>query len=291
MDLETLDFPRATHVVDATLGMLNIQSGFGEPLHPGWPAMPKEEGVKAPRIDPWYSSPLVAALGVSGVRLLEGFAISIVAGATLGLLMWRFDSVDRFIGPLFLGLQTLPSVCWVPLAVLCYGINEKGILFVLVMGSFSAAALSLRDGLRTIPPLYPRAGLMLGARGWKLYRYVLLPASLPALAGSLRHRLLLRLALAHGRGTHLRRRKMARPGLSASNRPRFFRHCAGGGRDDHHGSDRHARRPLGLRHLATPGAGPIWAYMKRTVSINHQTFSFAEEFAPDVKLPERLASL
>ena len=134
----------------------------------------------------WYNSQLIYALGISAVRLLEGFVISIAAGATLGLIMWRFVEVDKFIGPLFLGLQTLPSVCWVPLAVLCLGLNERGILFVLVMGSFSAAALSLRDGLRTIPPLYPRAGLMLGASGWRLYRYVLLPASLPALAGSLR---------------------------------------------------------------------------------------------------------
>jgi NitT/TauT family transport system permease protein len=83
-------------------------------------------------------------------------------------------------------LQTLPSVCWVPVAILVLGINERGVLFVLVMGTFSAVALSLRDGLAAIPPLYPRAGLMLGASGWRLYRYVLLPASLPALAGSLR---------------------------------------------------------------------------------------------------------
>src|SRR6185503_5271791 len=59
-------------------------------------------------------------------------------------------------------------------------------LFVLIMGSFFAIAISLRDGLRTIPPIYSRAGLMLGARGWRLYRYVLLPASLPALTSSLR---------------------------------------------------------------------------------------------------------
>src|SRR5205823_4137474 len=58
--------------------------------------------------------------------------------------------------------------------------------FVLIMGSFFAIAISLRDGLRTIPPVYRRAGLMLGASGWRLYRYVLLPASLPALASSLR---------------------------------------------------------------------------------------------------------
>jgi NitT/TauT family transport system permease protein len=54
------------------------------------------------------------------------------------------------------------------------------------MGSFFAIAIALRDGLKTIPPLYQRAGLMMGARGWKLYRYVLLPAAMPAMTSSLR---------------------------------------------------------------------------------------------------------
>ena len=175
-------FPSPGYILDALLKMLGVDSTFGKPVSAGWPHLHRDPDQSAP----WYDSSLLSGLRVSGLRLIEGFAISILAGALLGLLMWRFDAVDKFIGPLFLGLQTLPSVCWVPLAILCLGINEKGILFVLVMGSFSAAALSLRDGLRTIPPLYPRAGLMLGARGWKLYRYVLLPASLPALAGSLR---------------------------------------------------------------------------------------------------------
>jgi NitT/TauT family transport system permease protein len=130
--------------------------------------------------------PLVEAVAVSIARLAVGFVISIVLGAMLGLLMWRNRTLDEFLGPLFLGLQTLPSVCWVPLAILMLGLNEKGVLFVVVMGSFFAIAIALRDGLRTIPPIYQRAGAMLGTRGWKMYRYVLLPASLPALASSLR---------------------------------------------------------------------------------------------------------
>jgi NitT/TauT family transport system permease protein len=179
-------FPAPSHIVDATLKMLGAHTAFGEPLHKGWPSPGESDDHRHRHIQHWYDSPLSMALVYSSERLIAGFTISILAGATLGLLMWRFEAFDKFIGPVFLGLQTLPSVCWVPLAVLCLGINESGILFVLVMGSFSAAALSLRDGLRTIPPLYPRAGLMLGARGWRLYRYVLFPASLPALAGSLR---------------------------------------------------------------------------------------------------------
>jgi NitT/TauT family transport system permease protein len=130
--------------------------------------------------------PLIEAIGVSMVRLGVGFAISIALGGIIGLLMWRFKTLDEFFGPLFLGLQTLPSVCWVPLSILLLGLNEQGVLFVVVMGSFFAIAIALRDGLRTIPPIYQRAGAMLGTTGWKMYRYVLLPASLPALAGSLR---------------------------------------------------------------------------------------------------------
>ncbi len=176
-------FPAPSHVADAMLGLLNVRTGFGEPIEAGWPSGKagggREDGA-------WYSSPLIRSQVVSGVRLVVGFALSIGLGGLLGLLMWRWEWLDNLFGPLFLGLQTLPSVCWVPLAILVFGINETGILFVLVMGSFFAIAIALRDGLKQIPPIYQRAGLMLGAQGWRLYRYVLLPASLPALAGSLR---------------------------------------------------------------------------------------------------------
>ena len=183
-------FPAPSHVVDAAAAMLGATTRFGEDLHAGWPwTMPGEAvggGAPAREQPRFFQSPMVVAVGVSVVRLVVGFAVAAALGLGLGLLMWRYRFVDALIGPLFLGLQTLPSVCWVPLAVLTLGINEKGILFVLVMGSFSAVAISLRDGLRNVPPLYRVAGLMLGARRYPLYRHVLLPSSMPALANTLR---------------------------------------------------------------------------------------------------------
>jgi len=177
-------FPAPSHVIDAMLGMLNIRTAFGNPIGtPAWPWVNVEAGDPVRHV---YDSPLVIANLVSLARLAAGFAISIVIGVVAGLAMWRWKSLDEFLGPPLLGVQTLPSVCWVPMAILVLGINEYSILFVLVMGSFAAVAISLRDGLRVIPPLYPRAGLMLGAKGWRLYRYVLLPASMPAMATSLR---------------------------------------------------------------------------------------------------------
>ena len=166
------------------LGMLNVRTAFGNPVStPHWPRAGADESDALRHV---YDSPLVIANIVSLIRLAAGFMISILIGGLTGLAMWRWKGLDEFLGPPLLGVQTLPSVCWVPMAILVLGINERSILFVLVMGSFAAVAISLRDGLRVIPPLYPRAGLMLGAKGWRLYRYVLLPASLPAMATSLR---------------------------------------------------------------------------------------------------------
>jgi NitT/TauT family transport system permease protein len=176
-------FPAPSHIVDALTNLLGVPTAFGQPVTtPGWPWIPGTHFS----ISAIVHSELVSAPLVSGQRLIEGFSVSLLLGLMLGLAMWRWPALDGFLGSLFLGMQTLPSVCWVPLAVLCFGLEERGILFVLVMGSFFAVALSLRDGLRTIPPHYLHAGRMLGARSWRLAFYVLIPAAMPAMAGSLR---------------------------------------------------------------------------------------------------------
>ncbi len=129
---------------------------------------------------------LVEALAVSSARVAIGFVASLALGLPIGVLMWRSQVVDDALGGPALGLQTLPSVCWVPIAVLVFGLNETSVLFVVVMGSMFAGALALRDGLRALPPAYENAGRMLGARGFMLFRHVLLPASLPATTTSVR---------------------------------------------------------------------------------------------------------
>jgi NitT/TauT family transport system permease protein len=176
-------FPAPSHIVDSLLGLLNINTGFGLAIGHGWPHLDSQPFFGDGSV---LRSPLIVANLTSGLRLLVGFVISIVLGIALGGLMWRFKPIDEFLGPFALGLQTLPSVCWVPLAIIFFHYSESGIQFVLVMGSAFAIAISVRDGMRAIPPLYQRAGLMLGASGWKLYPYVLLPAALPAVASGLR---------------------------------------------------------------------------------------------------------
>jgi NitT/TauT family transport system permease protein len=198
-------FPAPTQVVDAALSLLNINTAFGAPIrgNQSWPRLegepiigpvnPDSPDIPASLPRPvravWayiQSTDLLSATLVSGARAILGFVLSVLLGAALGAAMWQWKWIDEFFGPLFLGFQTLPSVCWVPLAVIAFHLSEKGLMFVLVMGSMFSVAISFRDGLRMIPPLYQRAGRMLGADGMRLYRYVMLPAALPALAGSLR---------------------------------------------------------------------------------------------------------
>lgn len=120
------------------------------------------------------------AIGASLGRLLWGYALSLTGGIPLGLVLGRVRILDDTLGALALGLQALPSICWLPLAVLWFGLGEQAMLFVVVMGSLMAVTLSVRDGVRTIPPILLDASLILGATRWKSYMHVVLPASLPS---------------------------------------------------------------------------------------------------------------
>ena len=85
-----------------------------------------------------------------------------------------------------MSLQSLPSICWVPLAVLWFGLTEKAILFVVLMGSLLSVTIAMEDGRKQMPKIYGMAGRNLGASGFKLFWHVLLPASLPFIVSGLK---------------------------------------------------------------------------------------------------------
>ncbi len=120
---------------------------------------------------------IAASLG----RLLEGYAIAMSVGLVLGLLMAQWRWLKETLGLLVLGLQTLPSICWLPLAILWFGLNQRAILFVIVMGAVLSIAQATEDGVRNSSPVYLKAARNLGARGWRLYSSVILPSALPSI--------------------------------------------------------------------------------------------------------------
>lgn len=125
---------------------------------------------------------ILASLG----RLLVGYLISLVVGLVLGLLLGRIQILRDTLGSLMLGLQALPSICWLPLAILWFGLNDSAIIFVVVMGALFSITLGVEAGVRNTPPIYLKAARNLGARGLGLYTQVILPAALPAVIGGLK---------------------------------------------------------------------------------------------------------
>lgn len=123
----------------------------------------------------------LTGIGVSMARVIAGYLISLAIGLPLGLLVGRVRVLDETIGVLLTGLQTLPSICWLPLAFLWFGLNERAILFVVVMGAVLSIALAAEGGVKNTSPKYLRAARNMGARGFRLYRHVILPAALPSI--------------------------------------------------------------------------------------------------------------
>ena len=103
-----------------------------------------------------------------------------------GLLLGRSRLVQTTLGPMVMGLQALPSICWLPLALLWFGLGEKAILFVVVMGALLSITLSTADGVRNTPPLYLRAARTMGASGFALYSRVVLPAAFPSIVSGMK---------------------------------------------------------------------------------------------------------
>jgi NitT/TauT family transport system permease protein len=122
---------------------------------------------------------LIDAARVTLQRLLIGYVIGIVIGLPLGLAVSTSRYMEDTVGALALGLQTLPSVCWVPLALLWFGQTESAMLFVVVMGTVWSVVLATSTGARTIPPIYARAARTMGSEGFDKWTRVILPASLP----------------------------------------------------------------------------------------------------------------
>jgi NitT/TauT family transport system permease protein len=112
-------------------------------------------------------------------RLLIGYVIGIIFGLPLGLLTARWNVLQDTVGTLSLGLQTLPSVCWVPLALLWFGQTEAAMLFVVVMGTLWSVVIATDTGVRNVPPIFRRAALTMGSKNMHLWLKVILPAALP----------------------------------------------------------------------------------------------------------------
>lgn len=129
---------------------------------------------------------LGVAILISLRRLVTGFMISLVLGSLIGLLMVKLKNTRDSLGKFIAGLQSMPNVCWVPFAVLWFGLNEKAILFVIIIGSVFAVSMAIESGMKNFTPMYIRVAEMAGAKGFDLYKEVIFPESIPVILAGVR---------------------------------------------------------------------------------------------------------
>lgn len=154
-----------------------------------WPRylFPGPAEVAARMAQAWSQGELGTGVVRSMARMAAGFGLAVAMGVPLGLLLAAAPpALAGGLRAVFTGLQSLPSVCWFPLAILWLGLDERAILFITVAGSLFVVACAVDAGVRQIPPVYAQAAGTLGIRGWRLYAWVLLPAGVPALVVALR---------------------------------------------------------------------------------------------------------
>ncbi len=134
----------------------------------------------------WLQGTLLDYIWTSVSRGLLGFLLALVIGTPLGLLVARVAFVRAAIGPILSGLQSLPSVAWVPPAVIWLGLNDSMMFAVILLGAVPSIANGLVAGIDQIPPLFLRAGRTLGATGLRGARYIVMPAALPGYVAGLK---------------------------------------------------------------------------------------------------------
>lgn len=127
-----------------------------------------------------------AAVLTSLERGIVGFVVAVVIATPLGILVARVGWVRTAFGPLITGLQVLPSVAWVPAAIIWFGLSDATVYFVILMGAIPSIINGLVSGVDHVPPIFRGVGRVLGAGPVQLVRWVILPAALPGYLAGLR---------------------------------------------------------------------------------------------------------
>jgi NitT/TauT family transport system permease protein len=134
----------------------------------------------------WAEGSLLEAVWTSLQRGLLGFLISVVIATPIGLLLAQVAPLRRAFGPLISGLQVLPSVAWVPAAIIWFGLTDATVYFVVFMGAIPSIINGLISGVDQIPPQYRSVGTVLGASRLQMAVQIILPAALPGYLGGLK---------------------------------------------------------------------------------------------------------
>ena len=133
------------------------------------------------------TNPVIALAMLGSLkRMAIGFSAVMMLGIGLGMLIGRFRGLDNVLGTLASALNAMPGAAWVPLAIFLFGLNQKAVIFTIVLGATGIVMLNTRLGIRDVPPLILRAARTMGVSETKIFWHVVFPSSIPRMVDGLR---------------------------------------------------------------------------------------------------------
>jgi len=135
---------------------------------------------------PFLGHPLYVHTAHSLVRWAMGFGIAAACGIAMGLSVGWWRSLERLFMPLVHGLQLIPGLAWIPVALLLFGVGRNATVFMIAMTAFAPIVINVHTGVNRLDQTLIRAARMLGTRGQTLFLRVLLPGALPYILSGLR---------------------------------------------------------------------------------------------------------
>lgn len=179
--LGTISFLPLVLVLWQTLAWIGVACNWWKPY-----AFPQPVGVIESFVELVRSGMLWRAVWGSLWRAVRGFGLALLLGGLLGILISFVSYFQKNLKPLLLGVQSLPSICWVPFAILWFGLGESAVIFVVVMGGMFSVALTLEHAIKEVPYIYIKAAKNMGAGRGLLLSKVILPAALPNIVAGLK---------------------------------------------------------------------------------------------------------
>lgn len=116
----------------------------------------------------------------------RGFAVAVITGIPLGLLMGWSRRAEALVNPIFLLLRPIPALAWIPLAIVWFGLGDTGKVFVIWLTAFVPCVINAFSGVRQVDTVLIAAARTQGASTAQVLRHVVIPGSMPMIFTGLR---------------------------------------------------------------------------------------------------------
>jgi NitT/TauT family transport system permease protein len=163
-----------TLVVFALFYEAVARSGYFPPV-----LMPPLSSVGATLFNGLLDGTILAHTGATFYRVLIGMGFAVLVGLPLGILMGRYKPVENFFMPLVSALMPIPSLAWVPVFILWFGLGNTVTILIVFYASLFPMLLNTWTGVRAVNPLWLRAAGAMGADERTLFWKVIVPGASP----------------------------------------------------------------------------------------------------------------